>query len=147
MTSATERPVRSRGSRMKTVIFACVHDAGHSQMACAFFNALADPSKARAVSAGTRPGTQVHPEVVAAMLEVGIDLSSAKPQLLTPEMARDADLLVTMGCGDECPVVPGLRRHYWPLADPKGLPLERVRQIRDEIRARVAALVVAEGLQ
>ena len=99
------------------------------------------------MSAGTRPGTHVHPEVVAAMLEVGIDLSTAKPQLLTPEMARDADLLVTMGCGDECPVVPGLRRDDWPLADPKGLPLERVRQIRDEIRARVAALVAAEGLR
>jgi len=132
---------------MKTVIFACVHNAGRSQMACAFFNAVADPSKARAVSAGTRPGTHVHPEVVAAMLEVGIDLSSAKPQLLTPEMARDADLLVTMGCGDECPVVPGLRRHDWPLTDPKGLPLERVRQIRNEVRARVAALVAAERLQ
>ena len=132
---------------MKTVIFACVHNAGRSQMACAFFNALTDPSKARAVSAGTRPGTHVHPEVVAAMLEVGMDLSSARPQLLTREMARDADLLVTMGCGDECPVVPSLRRDDWPLTDPKGLPLERVRQIRDEIRARVAALVVAEGLQ
>jgi arsenate reductase len=132
---------------MKTVIFACVHNAGRSQMACALFNALADPSKARAVSAGTRPGTHVHPEVVAAMLEVGIDLSTARPQLLTPGMARDADLLVTMGCGDECPVVPGLRRDDWPLTDPKGLPLERVRQIRDEIRSRVAALVATEGLQ
>jgi len=132
---------------MKTVIFACVHNAGRSQMACAFFNALADPSKAHAVSAGTRPGTQVHPEVIAAMLEVGIDLSSAKPQLLTPELARDADLLVTMGCGDECPVVPGLRRDDWPLTDPKALPLERVRQIREQIRSRVTALVTAEGLQ
>ena len=132
---------------MKTVIFACVHSAGRSQMACAFFNALADPSKARAVSAGTCPGTHVHPEVIAAMLEVGIDLSTARPQLLTPGMARDADLLVTMGCGDECPVVSGLRRDDWPLTDPKGLPLERVRQIRDEIRSRVAALVATEGLQ
>ncbi|MGD0946573.1 MAG: arsenate reductase ArsC [Candidatus Binatia bacterium] len=132
---------------MKTVIFACVRNAGRSQMACAFFNALADPSKARAVSAGTRPGAHVHPEVVAAMLEVGIDLGGAKPQLLTPELARDADLLVTMGCGDECPVVPGLRRDDWPLTDPKGLPLQRVRQIRDEIRSRVAALVAAERLQ
>jgi arsenate reductase len=132
---------------MKTVIFACVHNAGRSQIACAFFNALADPSKARAVSAGTQPGTQVHPEVVAVMREVGIDLRSAKPQLLTPELVRGADLLVTMGCGDECPVVPGLRRDDWPLTDPKGLPLERVRQVRDEIRARVAALVAADGLQ
>ena len=132
---------------MKTVIFACVHNAGRSQMACAFFNALADSSKARAVSAGTRPGTQVHPEVVAAMLEVGIDLSTVKPQLLTAEMARDADLLITMGCGDECPVVTGLRRDDWLLSDPKGLPPERVRQIRDEIRVRVAALVTAERLR
>jgi arsenate reductase len=89
----------------------------------------------------------VHPEVVAAMLEVGIDLSAVKPRLLTPELARDADLLVTMGCGGECPVVPGLRRDDWPLTDPKGLPPERVRAIRDEIRARVAALVAAERLQ
>jgi arsenate reductase len=88
---------------------------------------------------------QPHPEVVAAMLEVGVDLSAAKPRLLTPELARNADLLVTMGCGDECPVVPGLRRDDWPLTGPKGLPPERVRQIRDEIRARVAALVAAEG--
>jgi arsenate reductase len=132
---------------MKTVICACVHNAGRSQMACASFNALADPLKARAVSAGTRPGTQVHPEVVAAMREVGIDLRSAKPQLLTLELAKGADLLVTMGCGDECPVVPGLRRDDWPLEDPKGLPLERVRQIRDEIRARVTALVAAEGCE
>jgi arsenate reductase len=131
---------------MKTVIFACVHNAGRSQMACAFFNALADPLKARAVSAGTRPGAHVHPEVVAAMLEVGIDLSTAKPQLLTPELARDAELLVTMGCGIECSVVPGLRRDDWPLTDPKGLPLGRVRHIRDEIRSRVAALVATEGL-
>jgi arsenate reductase len=129
---------------MKTVIFACVHNAGRSQMACAFFNMLADPTKARAVSAGTRPGTQVHSEVVATMLEVGIDLRSAKPQLLAPELARDADLLITMGCGDECPVVPGLRRGDWALTDPKGLFLARVRQIRDEIRARVAALIAAE---
>jgi arsenate reductase len=132
---------------MKAVIFACVHNAGRSQMACAFFNALADPSKARAVSAGTRPGIQVHPEVVAVMWEVGIDLRSAKPRLLTAELARDADLLVTMGCGDECPVVPSLRRDDWSLEDPKGLPLERVRQIRDEIRARVQRLIVSEGWQ
>jgi arsenate reductase len=132
---------------MKTVIFACVHNAGRSQMACAFFNALADPSKARAVSAGTRPGIRVHPEVVTAMLEGGIDLHSAKPQLLTLELAKGADLLVTMGCGDECPVVPGLRHDDWPLEDPKGLPLERVRQIRDEIRARVGALIAAEKLR
>ncbi len=125
-----------------TVIFACVHNAGRSQMAAAFFNALADSSKARAVSAGTNPGPQVHPEVVAAMREVGMDLHAAVPRLLTPELAKDAAWLITMGCGDACPVVPGVRRDDWPLDDPKGQPLERVRQIRDDIRQRVEAFLV-----
>jgi arsenate reductase (thioredoxin) len=126
---------------MRTVIFACVHNAGRSQMAAAFFNALADPEAARAVSAGTEPGVRVHPEVVEAMREVGIDLSTAQPQRLTDALARTADLLITMGCGEACPAVPGLRRDDWPLPDPKGQPIERVREIRDEIRARVAALL------
>jgi arsenate reductase len=125
-----------------TVIFACVHNAGRSQMAAAFFNALADSSKARAVSAGTDPGPQVHPEVVAAMHEVGIDLKRAVPRLLTPELAQDASWLITMGCGDACPVVPGVRRGDWPLDDPKGQPLDRVRQIRDDIRQRIEAFLV-----
>jgi len=129
---------------MITVIFACVHNAGRSQMAAAFFNSVADPGKARAVSAGTEPGDRVHPEVVAAMKEIGIDLSKARPQRLTTELAAQANLLVTMGCGDACPVIPGLRRDDWPLEDPKGKPVERVRAIRDEIRARVARLVTAE---
>ena len=130
---------------MKIVLFACVHNAGRSQMAAAWLNRLADPTKARAVSAGTEPGARVHPEVVAAMGEVGIDLSAETPQLLTDELARAAALLVTMGCGEACPVVPGLRREDWPLDDPKGKPVERVREIRDDIRRRVAALVKAEG--
>ena len=130
---------------MKTVIFACVHNAGRSQMAAAFFNKLADPSKARALSAGTIPGDRVHPEVVAVMQEEGMDLSDARPQKLTPELATEAQLLITMGCGDECPYVPGLRRDDWPLDDPKGQPVERVRAIRDDIRVRVEALVVREG--
>jgi len=125
---------------MKTVIFACVHNAGRSQMAAAWFNHLADPRQAHAVSAGTSPADRVHPEVLQVMNEVRIDLSGAKPQKLTVELARDADLLVTMGCGDKCPYVPGLSVEDWPLEDPKGQPLERVRQIRDEIRARVEAL-------
>ena len=120
-----------------TVIFACVHNAGRSQMAAAFFNALADPHKARAVSAGTHPGPRVHPEVVAAMREVGMDLHAAVPRLLTPDLATDATWLITMGCGDACPVVPGVSRDDWPLDDPKGQPIERVRQIRDDIRRRV----------
>lgn len=130
---------------MNTVIFACIHNAGRSQMAAAWFNALADATKARAVSAGTDPGTRVHPEVLEAMREVGVDLSDRKPQRLTDDLARAAQLLVTMGCGEQCPVVPGLRRDDWPLEDPKGKPIERVREIRDDVRARVIALLSREG--
>jgi len=132
---------------MKTVIFACVHNAGRSQMAAAFFNHVVDSSRARALSAGTQPAEHVHPEVVAVMREVGIDLSAARPTRLTDELAAGAQLLVTMGCGETCPVVPGLRRQDWNLPDPKGQPVERVRAIRDEIRARVERLVTAEGWQ
>ena len=131
---------------MFKVIFACVHNAGRSQMAAAFFIHLADPQKARAVSAGTEPGERVHPEVLTAMLEVGIDLSEAKPQKLTEELARDAQLLITMGCGDKCPYVPGLRREDWPLRDPKGLPREEVLAIRDEVKSRVQDLLQSERL-
>jgi arsenate reductase len=130
---------------MTNVIFACVHNAGRSQMAAAFFNALADPGRARAVSAGTEPADRVHPEVVAVMREVGIDLGAARPQRLTDELAATGQVLITMGCGEACPVVPGLRRDDWPIEDPKGQPLERVRAIRNEIRERVERLVTAEG--
>jgi len=129
----------------ETVLFACIHNAGRSQMAAAWFNRLADASKARAVSAGTEPGTRVHPEVVAAMNEVGIDLSDGKPQYLSDELARSASLLVTMGCGEACPFVPGLERSDWPLEDPKGKSLERVREIRDDVRERIVALVRERG--
>jgi arsenate reductase (thioredoxin) len=129
---------------MITVLFACVHNAGRSQMAAAFFNTLADPSKARAISAGTSPGSRVHPEVLDAMIEEGIDLSGATPQRLTPEVAQQAQWLITMGCGDECPVVPGTRRDDWPLDDPKGRSREDVIAIRDEIRQRVSDLVARE---
>ena len=131
---------------MKTVIFACVHNAGRSQMAAGFFNKLADPAKARALSAGTAPGDRVYPEVVTVMNEDGIDLSVARPQKLTAELAAQAQLLITMGCGDECPYVPGIRRDDWPLQDPKGQPIERIRAIRDAVRARVEALIVQEAL-
>lgn len=130
---------------MKTVLFACVHNAGRSQMAAAWFNALADPAKARAISAGTDPGTQVHPEVIVTMREAGFDLSQAGTTKLTPEVAHRAQVLVTMGCGDQCPVVPGATREDWPLEDPKGMSLDRVRAIRDEIRDRVQALIEREG--
>lgn len=129
---------------MKTVLFACIHNAGRSQMAAAWFNALANQDAARAISAGTEPGMRVHPEVVTAMREVGVELEGTKPQKLTGELAATASLLVTMGCGEACPVVPGLRRMDWPLEDPKGKSVERVREIRDEIRARVAALLAEE---
>jgi arsenate reductase len=130
---------------MERVIFACVHNAGRSQMAAAFFSALADPGKAVALSAGTQPGERVHPEVVEVMREVGIDLSACRPRKLTDHLAQDASLLVTMGCGDECPYVPGLQRDDWPLDDPKGKPRDDVRRIRDEIHDRVAMLLDARG--
>lgn len=130
----------------QTVIFACVHNAGRSQMAAAFFNASADPHKARAVSAGTQPGARVHDGVVEAMREVGLDLQAAVPRLLTPEMAQGASWLITMGCGDACPIVPGVSRDDWPLDDPKGQPRDRVREIRDDIRQRVEAFLVEHDL-
>ena len=130
---------------MTTVIFACVHNAGRSQMAAALFNAAADPARARAVSAGTEPAARVHPEVVDVMREVGIDLAVARPQRLTAELAAGAALLVTMGCGESCPVVPGLRRDDWALPDPKGRPRDEVRAIRDEIRRRVEQLIAELG--
>jgi arsenate reductase len=125
---------------METVLFACVHNAGRSQMAAAWFNKLCDRNKARAISAGTQPGERVHPEVVQVMKEEGSDLTGVKPQFLSTELAQQATLLVTMGCGDACPYVPGLEKLDWPLQDPKGQPLETVRKIKDEIRERVMAL-------
>ena len=130
---------------MNQVIFACVHNAGRSQMAAAFFNQLADPAKVRAISAGTQPADRVHPEVVEVMGEAGLDLKDAKPQKLTTELAAGARLLVTMGCGDECPYIPNLKVQDWPLADPKGQPLDQVRSIRDDVRRRVSDLLDQEG--
>lgn len=130
---------------MNTVIFACVHNAGRSQMAAAFFNRWADSAKARAISAGTQPGERVHPEVGDVMREKDIDVSNAKPQKLTDELARDSRWLITMGCGDQCPVVPGLMRDDWTLEDPKGKPRERVREIRDEVERRVRELLATNG--
>lgn len=124
-----------------TVVFACVANAGRSQMAAAFFNALADPGRAHAVSAGTRPASSVHPEVVTAMREAGIDLSSATPQYLSSDLCAGAHILITMGCGEECPLIPGLERDDWPVDDPQDQPIERVRQIRDQIKKCVADLI------
>ena len=130
---------------METVVFACVHNAGRSQMAAAFFNALCDPVRARAVSAGTAPADRVHPVVAATMREAGFDLSTARPTRLTDDLARGAALLVTMGCGETCPIVPGVSREDWDLPDPKDRPLDEVRRIRDAIRGRVVALARSRG--
>ncbi len=127
------------------VVFACVHNAGRSQMSAAFFNLLADPAKARALSAGTQPGARVHPEVLLTMREVGLDLAEVVPQQLTTELASGAGWLVTMGCGEACPHVPGLLREDWPLEDPKGKSVERVREIRDDVRRRVSTFVAERG--
>ena len=126
---------------MNRVIFACVHNAGRSQMAAAWFNRLADPKKAHAISAGTEPAAHVHPVVVDAMNEKGIDLSRAEPKKLTAELARDAAFLVTMGCGESCPYIPGVPILDWPLPDPKGQGIDSVRVIRDEVESRVRAFI------
>jgi arsenate reductase (thioredoxin) len=131
---------------VRTFIFACIHNAGRSQMSAAFFNHFVDSEGASAISAGTHPAEHVHPVVVDVMREVGIDLSHAKPQKLTAELAEQAEMLITMGCGDECPYVPGLRRDDWPLPDPKGQGIESVRMIRDDIKARVLKLIEQESL-
>lgn len=132
---------------MITVLFACVHNAGRSQIAAALFNAHADPRKATAISAGTAPAARVHPEVIEVMQTRGIDLSGAVPQKLTDGLAHQAEWLITMGCGDECPVVPGAHREDWPIPDPKGRPGQAVAAIVAEIEQRVRGLIAAEGWQ
>lgn len=129
---------------MKTYLFACVHNAGRSQMAAALFNLYADRNGCLAISAGTEPASHIHPEVEEVMREIGIDLSHAKPQRLTLDLAKTASVLVTMGCGEACPYVPNLRTIDWALPDPKGQPLEVVRAIRDEIHERVKDLIRME---
>jgi arsenate reductase len=124
-----------------TVLFACVHNAGRSQIAAALFNQIADPRIARAISAGTHPAERVHPEVVELMKARGIDLSSQRPQKLTPELASTAAWLITMGCGDECPVVPGTKRDDWPIQDPKGQLPDTVNAIIEDIAQRVRQFI------
>ncbi|MBS2022032.1 MAG: arsenate reductase ArsC [Deltaproteobacteria bacterium] len=140
-----ERRIPENERARARVLFACVHNAGRSQMAAALFNASANPLKAIATSAGTQPAEAVHPEVATVLREIGLDVSSAVPQKLTPELAQGTHTLVTMGCGEECPVVPGARRLDWPLPDPKGRPLGEVRALRDDLQARVDALVRESG--
>lgn len=125
---------------MATALFVCLHNAGRSQMSQALFDRAA-AGRHEALSAGTTPGDRVHPEVVEVMRELGLDLAGRQPQLLTRELAERADVVVTMGCGDECPYIPGRRYIDWELADPKGLPVDEVRAIRNEIAARVQDLV------
>lgn len=129
---------------VKTYLFACVHNAGRSQMAAALFNRYADPRACLAISAGTAPAAHVHPEVIEVMQEIGIDLSAAKPQRLTQELAEAASVLVTMGCGESCPFVPGLLTLDWQLSDPKGQSLEAVRAIRDDIHEKVKSLLQSD---
>ena len=130
---------RYRGT-VSHVLFVCLHNAGRSQMSQALFERAADGRHA-ARSAGTTPADRVHPEVVEAMQEVGIDLSDRKPQLLTRELAEQADVVVTMGCGDACPYIPGKRYIDWELPDPAGMPVDEVRRLRDEIDRKVRELV------
>src|SRR4051794_10663633 len=125
---------------MATALFVCLHNAGRSQMSAALFERAAG-GRHRALSAGTSPGERVHPEVVEVMNELGIDLSDRKPQKLTTDLAEQADVVVTMGCGDECPYIPGKRYLDWDLEDPKGRPVEEVRATRDDIAQRVEQLV------
>jgi len=132
---------------MTTVLFACTHNAGRSQMAAAFFNALADHGITRAISAGTQPAHHVHPEVRDVMREIGIDLGAAEPQLLSDELAASVQVLVTMGCGEVCPFVPGVERIEWDILDPKGQPADGVRGIREQIRGHVENLIAQRGWQ
>jgi arsenate reductase len=127
-------------AHVPSVLFVCVHNAGRSQMAAGWLAQLAgDAVEVR--SAGSAPAASLHPAAVEAMREVGVDLTAARPTVLTTEAVRASDVVVTMGCGDACPVFPGTRYEDWPLADPAGQPLEVVRVVRDEIRGRVEALL------
>lgn len=137
MTETTTRP---------SALFVCVHNAGRSQMAAGFLSALSGGA-VEVRSAGSLPADQINPAAVAAMLEVGIDLRSERPKVLTPDAVRASDVVITMGCGDVCPIFPGKRYEDWQLDDPAGQGIESVRPIRDEIRARVLTLLVELGVE
>ena len=125
-----------------TILFVCVHNAGRSQMAAAFACRLGG-ERVEVLSAGSEPGERVHPPVAEVMREVGIDLTQERPRLLTDADARLADVVITMGCGDACPIYPGKRYEDWVLTDPAGQPTETVRAIRDEIKTRVEQLLAS----
>jgi len=124
---------------MSRVLFVCLHNAGRSQMSRALFERAAN-GRHEAESAGTEPAERIHPEVAEVMREVGVDLDGRTPKKLTQELAEWADVVVTMGCGDACPYIPGKRYVDWELPDPKGLPLDEVRALRDQIAERTEAL-------
>jgi arsenate reductase len=130
---------------MKKVLFACAQNVGRSQMAAAFFNSFCAPSLVKAISAGPAPLDRVQPGIIQAMKEIGIDLRATRPQLLTPDLARSADLLVSLGCGDLCPAMPGQRRIEWSLEGPEDQSLDELRLLRDELRRRIWRLVAKEG--
>jgi len=140
-----DRPAVSPSPRVPEILYVCVHNAGRSQMAAALTQRLGG-SRVRVRSAGSAPGERVHPVVVETMREIGIDLTSELPKVLTPDAVRAADVVITMGCGDACPVFPGKRYLDWKVPDPKGLPAAGVRPIRDEIRRRVEALLWELGV-
>jgi len=127
-------------SKLATVLFVCVHNAGRSQMAAGFLQHLAG-DKVKVLSAGTDPGTEINPMAMAVMLEEGIDLSSSTPEKLSDEKVIESDYVITMGCGDACPFFPGKTYLDWPLDDPKNQPIEKVREIRDEIKSKVLHLI------
>ena len=129
---------------LKTYLFACIHNAGRSQMAAALFNVYADRRSCVAISAGTAPAERIHPEVIEAMKEIGVDVGSAEPQKLTDDLARASSVLVTMGCGESCPYVPGLKTIEWDIPDPKGQSPDVVRAIRDDIHEKVKALIQSD---
>ena len=125
---------------MKTVLFVCVHNAGRSQMAAGFMQSLGK-DKVNVLSAGSMPKDQINPVAVEVMKEVGIDISNNQPKILTTESVKESDVVITMGCGDKCPIFPGKRYEDWQLEDPAGKDLETVRKIRDEIKSRIESLL------
>ena len=127
-------------SHTPTVLFVCVHNAGRSQMAAGYLSHLAG-DRVTVLSAGSEPADQINPTAVQAMAEEGIDITAEQPKILTTEAVQDSDVVITMGCGDTCPIYPGKRYEDWELTDPAGQPIEVVRQVRDDIRARVEKLV------
>jgi arsenate reductase len=133
-------------TKSPTVLFVCVHNAGRSQMAAGWLEALAE-GRVRVLSAGSMPADQINPVAVEAMAEVGIDIASAQPKVLTDGAVQESDVVITMGCGDACPFYPGKRYEDWKLEDPAGQGIESVRPIRDEIRGRIEELLISLGIE